>query len=161
MCVCVCVCIRTCCAQFYGILFCIVYTENSYKRRRDIWWCVYTYGERTIILYTHINPLNNSIREHPMIYVHRPRIPDSSRTRIKSVIDNVNARRLIRRNLPFLSNMLLPKLTRLYYSLLILIIYALCYVFSCLIQLRPIFFLLVHAKFSDLVCISHQKYMYI
>lgn len=43
--------------------------------------------------------------------------------------------------------------------LLILIMYALCY-FS-LLQSRPIFLLLMHAKFSDVVHISHQKYIYI
>lgn len=103
---------------------------------------VYVHGERTgdIILYTHtrINLLNNSIREHTMIYAHRPRIPDSSRARMKSVIDNVNVRGFVRRNLSFPSNISsLSKLARLHYSL-ILIIYALCY-FSSLIRPRPIF----------------------
>lgn len=79
---------------------------------------------------------------------------------MKSVIDNVNARGFIRQNLPFRSNMSsLSKLTRLHYLLILNYLrYPLRYFFINTIAAK---LHLMHAKFSDLVHISHQKYMYI
>jgi len=119
-----CICVR----NFIGYLFCFNLTE-FYKRRRNILTTMLcTYGERSSDIISHIrtciNFFNNLIRKHTMIYAHRSRIPDSSRTRMKSVIDNVNAPRFIPRNLflfLFLSNTSLSELARLHYLLILFI----------------------------------------
>lgn len=62
---------------------------NDDEMYNDVYVHMENVPEALYRIRTCINPLNNSRREHTMIYAHRPRISDSSR--VKLVRDNVNA----------------------------------------------------------------------